>query len=254
MPEYEYHGLMAEAWDVLRGDTTNWDDRFFYLEVIKKYGQPVLDVGCGTGRLLLDYLQQGIDIDGVDDSPDMLAICRQKAAALGLAPKLYQKKIEQLDLPRRYRTILVPSSTIQLITDPDLAERGLKRLRDCIQPDGILAASVMTLWKEGHETVTEEEKEAVRASDGAVFRRSSWSEYHPEKGTEDTRDRYEMLVDGEVIREEQHERSPATRSYTQAEAKRLFERAGFRDITLLSEFTFDPVKPEDWVFVVLARK
>ncbi len=254
MPDYEYHGLMAEAWDVLRGDTSNWDDRFFYLEVIKKYGQPVLDVGCGTGRLLLDYLQQGIDIDGVDDSPDMLAICRQKASALGLTPNLYLKKIEQLDLPRRYRTILVPSSTIQLITDPELAERGLKRLRDCIQPDGVLAASVMALWKEGHETVTESQTEAVRASDGAVFRRSSWSEYHPEKETEDTRDRYEMLVDGKVVREEQHQRSPATRSYNQAQAKRLFESAGFRDITLLSEFTFDPVKPEDWMFVVLAKK
>jgi len=72
--DYEYKRLIAEAWDVLRGDTSNWTDRNFYLEIIKKYGQPVLDVGCGTGRLLLDYLQQGIDIDGVDNSPDMLAI------------------------------------------------------------------------------------------------------------------------------------------------------------------------------------
>ena len=50
---------------------SHWADRFFFLEVIQKFGQPVLDVGCGTGRLLLDYLQIGIDIDGVDNSPDV---------------------------------------------------------------------------------------------------------------------------------------------------------------------------------------
>ena len=75
-PAYEYHGLMAEAWDLLRGDTSGWDDRPFYLELIRRFGEPALDVGCGTGRLLLDYLAEGIEIDGVDVSPDMLAVCR----------------------------------------------------------------------------------------------------------------------------------------------------------------------------------
>ena len=100
--DYEYKGLMAEAWDILRGDTSNWSDRFFYLELIRKYGQPVLDVGCGTGRLLLDYLQQGIDIDGVDNSPEMLAICKTKANKLGINPNLFEQNLESLEIPRKY--------------------------------------------------------------------------------------------------------------------------------------------------------
>ena len=78
--DYEYRGLMAEAWDVLRGDTSDWPDRQLYLTAIEHYGQPVLDVGCGTGRLLLDYLARGIDIDGVDNSPEMLELWRAPSA------------------------------------------------------------------------------------------------------------------------------------------------------------------------------
>ena len=110
-------GMMASAWDLLRGDTSSWPDRFFYKDLILKYGQPALDVGCGTGRLLLDYLAQGIDIDGVDNSPEMLAICAEKAQQLGLHPQLFEQPMERLNLPRTYRTIIVPSSSFQLLTD-----------------------------------------------------------------------------------------------------------------------------------------
>ena len=51
-PNYEYRGLIASNWDLLRGDTSEWDDRFFFLDVVRESGPPVLDVGCGTGRLL----------------------------------------------------------------------------------------------------------------------------------------------------------------------------------------------------------
>ncbi len=109
--EYEYQDLLAETWDILRGDTSNWPDKFFYRRVIIDHGQPALDVGCGTGRLLLDYLADGLDVEGVDLSPEMLAICREKAEKAGLNPTLYQQPIERLKLPLSYSTILVPSSS-----------------------------------------------------------------------------------------------------------------------------------------------
>ncbi len=252
--EYEYKGLMAEAWDVLRGDTSNWADRHFYLAVIQTYGQPVLDVGCGTGRLLLDYLQQGVDIDGVDNSPEMLSICQHKADQLKLRPKLYKQYLEHLELPRKYKTILVPSSTLQLLTKLETTELAMKRLYEHLLPGGILVASMMTLWKEGETLESAWEKTAVRKTDSVTFRRVARSWFDPSSECEHTEDVYQKIIDGQVVMEELHQRSPATRSYRQSQAKDLFEKAGFQNVRLFSEFTFDVVKSEDRLFTVIGQK
>jgi len=115
---YEYRGFLASAWDLLRGDTSDWSDRPFYRNIILQSGQPALDIGCGTGRLLLDYLAEGIDIDGVDNSPEMLAICREKAQKRGLHPTLFHQSMEALAVPRRYRTIIVPSGSFNWSQTP----------------------------------------------------------------------------------------------------------------------------------------
>src|SRR5437588_13120106 len=108
--EYEYRGLKAATWDLFRGDTSTWPDVSFYREAIRSSGEPVLDVGCGTGRLLLQYLSEGVDIEGVDNSPEMLALCLKKAEVNGLRPRVYEQSMTGLRLARSYRTIIVPSS------------------------------------------------------------------------------------------------------------------------------------------------
>jgi ubiquinone/menaquinone biosynthesis C-methylase UbiE len=82
----------------------------YYQKLIERYGQPALDAGCGTGRLLLPYLRAGLDVDGSDISPDMLALCREKAEREGLSPGLYVQAMHELGLPRTYRTIFVCGS------------------------------------------------------------------------------------------------------------------------------------------------
>jgi ubiquinone/menaquinone biosynthesis C-methylase UbiE len=254
VPEYEYKGLMAQAWDLLRGDTFNWSDRFFYLEAIGRYGQPVLDVGCGTGRLLLDYLTQGIDIDGVDNSPEMLALCREKAQRLGLSPALYEQYMEQLALPRRYRTIIVPSSSLQLVIDPAMIDRAMQRFLAHMEPGGAFIAPFMQLWKEGDPLESVWDKSAERPEDGAAIRRLSRTRYDPADECEHTKDTYQVIVDGKVVAEETYRRSPAVRSYTQAQARALFERNGLLDVTLYHEFAFEPVRPEDTIFMAIGHK
>jgi ubiquinone/menaquinone biosynthesis C-methylase UbiE len=253
-PTYEYYGMMAEFWDLFRGDTSTWDDRFFYLDVVKKYGQPVLDVGCGTGRILLDFMQQGFDIDGVDNSPDMLARLHQKAEKLNLNPTVYQQEMTELSLPRKYQTILVPSSSFQLLLDASLPPIAMNRFYEHLLPGGVLAMPFMTLWKQGNPLESEFTREATRPDDGATIRRWQYSRFDPETDLEHTIDRYEIVRDGKVTASEEHHQSPATRSYTQQQCIVLYQEAGFKDIEVFHEFTFEPVKPEDDTFCVLGFK
>jgi SAM-dependent methyltransferase len=223
--------------------------------VIERSGEPVLDVGCGTGRLLLDYLRLGIDIDGVDNAPEMLALCRVKAAELGVAATLYEQTMQSLDLPRRYRTILVPSSSFQLLTDPDDARTALGRFVAHLAPGGTLVMSFMKLRKGAQPLEFDWTRtgEAQRA-DGATVRRWSRGRFDPATQLDHEEDRYELIVDGEVVRTEEDRRSPATREYRIDQALGLYEDAGLADVHATRGFTQAPATGDDDVWCMLGTR
>lgn len=248
----EYVGLMALAWDPLRGDTSDWEDRRWFLDLVGARGQPVLDVGCGTGRILLDFLALGIDVDGLEISADMLAICRAKAAGAGLdvSDRLFQQPMEAMDLPRRYRTIIVPSSSFQLVLDAGAAAETMRRFRRHLEPGGTLALPFYAYDRPDDETWTEE----AELPDGSRIRRTSRAWVDPAARLEHTDDRYELLVDGVVTATQHQVRSPATRGYSPAEARALLDAAGFVDHEWYHEFTWEPMRPDDRLFSVVARR
>ena len=80
----------------------------FYVALAREANGPVLDIACGTGRILLPCLQAGVDIEGLDLFEPMLKTLRAKAAALGLSPRLHQADMCDFSLPRRYSLIMIP--------------------------------------------------------------------------------------------------------------------------------------------------
>jgi SAM-dependent methyltransferase len=50
----------------------------FFVDAASEAGGPVLEIGCGTGRVLIPTARAGIDIVGLDLSPRMLAVCRER--------------------------------------------------------------------------------------------------------------------------------------------------------------------------------
>jgi ubiquinone/menaquinone biosynthesis C-methylase UbiE len=252
--DLEYTGMVVDTWDLFRGDTSQWSDRPFYKGFIEEYGQPAVDIGCATGRLVLDYLAEGIDIDGVDVSPEMIAIAREKARKKGLKPNLYVQPIEALELPRTYRTILVPSSTFQLLTDPETAREAMRRMVAHLEPGGALVMPFMILWTEGQPLEEEAVHEANRVHDNALVRRISRSRYDPPAKLEYSETVFQVFVSGEMVAEEYHRRAPATRWYALDEAVDLYHEAGLGEVKAYSSFTRQPYQEGDELFTVVGVK
>ena len=79
------------------------EDIPFFLEYARECGSPVLELACGTGRVLVPMAQEGHRITGVDMAPGMLAICRERVRALGLADRvtLVSANMTEFDLAEK---------------------------------------------------------------------------------------------------------------------------------------------------------
>ncbi len=66
----------GELYDAMLGSLTYGID--FYLDLARRAGGPVLDIACGTGRILLPCVQAGADIDGLDLYEGMLRTLRHE--------------------------------------------------------------------------------------------------------------------------------------------------------------------------------
>jgi SAM-dependent methyltransferase len=259
---YEYRGMMARAWDLLRGDHATWPDRAFYRHILDRRGGAALDVGCGTGRLILDYLAEGLDVDGVDNSPEMLAICRAKAETLGveLGGRLYEQEMDQLALNRRYSTVFVPSGTFMLLTERARAIEAMRRFHDCLEPGGALVISFNAKLWPGRRTPPQMQWSPwfrlaeQPQDDGTVVRRWISAKYDHVDQVEHEQNRYELIRDGIVVETEMHYRSPCVRWYTLDQAIDLFERAGFDRPLATAGDGFDPAGASDTHFKVIAER
>jgi SAM-dependent methyltransferase len=124
----------AEAYDA--ENTWSADDDF-YLEIAREIGGPVLDAGCGTGRLTRAMAAAGLEVTGLDVTPEMLQRARDLTGDLDVEWVLGD--VRTMQLGRRYRLITMTSHAFQhLLTDEDI-DLFLERAREHLLPGGVLA-------------------------------------------------------------------------------------------------------------------
>ena len=140
----EYTGPEATFYDQcflgLEGDVQ------FYLEEAQQSGSPVLEIGCGTGRILLPIAQRGLDITGLDREPAMLAVLRHKLTQLD--PQI-QSRITLVEddmrtflLDRRFRLITIPYRAFLHLLTPQAQRQTLITIREHLADDGRLIFNI----------------------------------------------------------------------------------------------------------------
>jgi SAM-dependent methyltransferase len=111
----------------------------FYVTLAREANGPVLDIACGTGRILLPCLQAGVDIEGLDLFEPMLKTLRAKAAALDLTPRLHQADMSDFSLPRRFGLVMIPFNAFIHNMTQETQIRCLQLCREHLLPGGMLA-------------------------------------------------------------------------------------------------------------------
>jgi SAM-dependent methyltransferase len=105
-------------------------------------GSPILELACGTGRVLLPLARQGYDVTGVDVSPAMLDVARRKVAAeeptLRGRVTLVQQDMRELALDRRFHLAVVAVNSFMHMLTPGDQVAALGAIRAHLEPDGLL--------------------------------------------------------------------------------------------------------------------
>ncbi|HYF64880.1 MAG TPA: class I SAM-dependent methyltransferase [Herpetosiphonaceae bacterium] len=253
-------GLAAQAWDPSGGDTLQADAAAIRAIIDSNPG-PALDVGCGTGRLLLRYLADGLEVDGVDTSADMLRLCREKGASQGLTPLLCQQAMQELALPRTYRTIFVPCGSFCLVTDRGQAFEALRRFYRHLDAGGCLVFNLFWPFAPGEPLSAQ--------PNGAGGEWTEWDTSTLPDGRQIVQHlrmtgldraeqllcaerRYRLIEDGRIVQEEVF--AANERWYFKHEVVLMLESVGFQAIQVKGNWTADDFAEPHYSMVFIAHK
>lgn len=130
--------LYARFYDLDYGERDQ--DLDLYRLYAQQCGSPILELACGTGRVLLPLARQGYRITGVDVSPAMLDVARRKAAAEGLGERvtLVKQDMRELDLAGRFNLAFVAANSFSHLSTLDEQLTALAHIRQHLNPGGLL--------------------------------------------------------------------------------------------------------------------
>ncbi|WP_078390924.1 class I SAM-dependent DNA methyltransferase [Shouchella patagoniensis] len=134
----------------------------------------VLDLGCGTGELLLLMDQKGWQVTGVDLSEEMLSIAQSKLQMAGVTPQLYQGDMSELPPLGLFDVITIFCDSLNYLDDEEAVKRTFASCYKQLKPGGMLLFDVHSPAK-------------IKAFDGAVFADASkdvsyiWTSFAGEK-------------------------------------------------------------------------
>jgi SAM-dependent methyltransferase len=198
----------------------------------------VLDLGCGTGAVTIPLAKRGYDMIGIDLSPEMLTVARERAEKEGLTDSILFLLQDMTDF-ELYGTVEATVCALDglnhLTSTADL-EKTFRLVHNYLSPDGLFLFDMNTPYK--FRTVYGD-RAYLFEQDGAFC---AWQNYYREKQRlcDFVITLFEEQEDGSYLR---HEAAERERAYTHTTVLSLLKKTGFELISAVGDLDGSPVTP-----------
>lgn len=259
----DFYSSGAEHYDAAYSVKDDLVDRDFYLGLADEYGGPVLELGCGTGRITLPLARQGVDVTGIDASHSMLEVLRAKLAGEREGVRRRTRVIEgdfrTHQIGDRFPLVVIPFRPMQHMYTADDQLSALKNAARHLVDDGVLAFDVFNprfekiLGGIGEEYLDLEWP--VEGAPGRMIRRFFVKDEIDLMNLNFSGRFIFRLCEGDLVLSE--EVQPLKMSfYTYPHLKALFCAAGLESAGEFGAFDRRPIGPEapEMIFLLKRRK
>ncbi|MBV9145332.1 MAG: class I SAM-dependent methyltransferase [Acidobacteria bacterium] len=257
----DLYTVSARYYDEAYASADDLQDVQFYVEVARRFGGPVLELACGTGRVLLPIAQNGISIDGVDSSPAMLEQLNKKLAQQEASVRqrvsVFSGDLRSFRGERRYGAVIIPFRPLQHMYTLDDQIAALKTAAFHLTDDGVLAFDVFYPRPESMLAGIGEEKlelEWNTKDDPPKTIRRSVRKDSVDKIAQhfSATYLYRTYRDGKLIREET---APLKMSwYTYPHLQALFLLAGLEPVEEYGDFDRTPMNNDSRQMIFVMRR
>jgi SAM-dependent methyltransferase len=135
-----YDGFIADYYDESPLVRARTGDVRFYLDAVGEHGDPVLELGCGTGRIALALAEAGHRVTGLDISERMLERCKRKLGRLPAEARerahLVQGDMTRFDLGAKFRVVIIPFRPMQHLLEVEEQMACLESVRRHLWAEG----------------------------------------------------------------------------------------------------------------------
>lgn len=242
------YGSLALVYDRLNTDVDYAAQASYLLALFQRFGQKprlLLDLACGSGRLCVEMAQRGLEVIGVDGSPEMLSVARQSTPAA--LPVLYlEQDMPALDLYGTVDGAVCTGDSLNHLCETAQLTEVFRRLSLFVNPGGLLIFDVNTPYK--HRCILSDNTFVLEQPGVFCVWRNQFSKRRCEVDMwldfflPDEEGRFRRLTD--TVRE---------RAYAPATLKRLLRQTGWEILAVFDAGTTAPPRPESERLVFVAK-
>lgn len=220
----------------------------FLCKILAQHGitdGPVLDLGCGTGKMTRLMSEQGYDMTGIDNAAEMLQIAAMEP---GEVPILYLlQDMQDLELDGCVRAVYSVCDCVNYVLDEEELQQAFSRVHEYLEEDGVFIFDVNTSYK--YTKLLAENTFAESRDEGSFI----WDNYYNEEERINEYDLTLFIPEGDELYRRYTE-THYQRNYETETLLKLLKNAGFIDICVYDDYTDAPLCETSERAVFVAKK